>query len=231
MNTGLTPEQLEILRRLDACTLANAIETFQRRLRNEGFVNDSVRCLFPSLPPVIGYAATIKVRGSAPAFAGPSYMEGTDWWDYIESMPSPRIAVVQDASEKPGVGSLIGAVHANVLRALNCVAVVTNGVVRNLPTAEQIGLQLFAGGVSVSHAYVHIIEFGKTVQIGGLKIQSADLLHGDMHGVQSVPLDIAAEIPQVAAHIIAQDEELIALCQSKDFSLEKLRAAIAKTNR
>ena len=35
MNTPLTPEQLEALRRLDACTLANAIETFHERLRDE----------------------------------------------------------------------------------------------------------------------------------------------------------------------------------------------------
>jgi hypothetical protein len=31
-----------------------------------------------------------------------------------------------------------------------------------------------------------------------------------------------------AAEIIAREQELIALCQSKDFSIEKLRAAIAK---
>ena len=39
MNYPLTPEQLEALRRLDACTLANAIETFDVRLRNEGFTD------------------------------------------------------------------------------------------------------------------------------------------------------------------------------------------------
>ena len=38
MNVLLPPEQLEALRRLDACTLANAIETFHQRLRNEGFI-------------------------------------------------------------------------------------------------------------------------------------------------------------------------------------------------
>lgn len=230
MNDVLTSEELEILRRLDACTLANAIETFQRRLRNEGFVDHSVRCLFPQLPPMIGYAATIKVKGSTPAFAGPGYTSSTDWWDYIQSLPAPRVAVVQDASERPGVGSLIGAVHANILRVLDCVGVVTNGVIRNLPMAEKIGLQLFAGGVSVSHAYVHIVDFGKPVEIGGLKIQSGDLLHGDLHGVQSVPLDIAAKIPRVAAEIISREQEFIMLCHSPDFSLEKLRAAIAKTN-
>ena len=230
MNAVLTSEQLEILRRLDACTLANAIETFHKRLRNEGYMDRTVRCMFPHLPPMLGYAATIKVRGSFPAFAGPDYVESTDWWDYFQSLPSPRVAVVQDASERPGVGSLVGGVHSNILRALNCVGVVTNGVVRNMPAAEKIGLQLFAGGVSVSHAYVHVIEVGKPVEIGGLKIQSGDLVHGDLHGVQTIPLDIAAQIPLAAAKIIARDQELITLCQSKDFSLEKLRAALAKTN-
>src|SRR5215469_4104358 len=172
MHIALTSEQLEILRRLDACTLANAIETFQRRLRNEGFVDHTVRCLFPNLPPMIGYAATIRIRGSSPAFAGPAYEDGTEWWDYVRSLPEPRVVVVQDESERPGTGSLIGAVHMNILRALNCVSVVTNGVVRNIPMADQIGLQLFAGGASVSHAYVHIVEFGKQVEVGGLKIQS-----------------------------------------------------------
>jgi regulator of RNase E activity RraA len=230
MHAILTSEQLEILRRLDACTLANVIESFQTRLRNEGFVDRTVRCMFPSMPPMLGYAATIKVRGSFPAFAGPAYVESTDWWDYIQSLPAPRVAVVQDASERPGVGSLVGAVHANILHALNCVGVVTNGVVRNMPAAEKIGLQLFAGGVSVSHAYVHIIEVGAPVEIGGLKIQSGDLLQGDMHGVQSIPLDLASQIPLAAAKIIARDQALITLCQSKDFSLAKLRAAIAAPN-
>jgi len=230
MNTVLTPEQLEALRRIGSCTLANAIESFHRRLRNEGFVDDSVRCLFPELPPVIGHAATIKIGASSPAFAGPDYVSSTDWWDYIESLPAPRMAVVQDASERLGVGSLIGAVHANILRALDCVGVVTNGVVRDMPEAAKINLQLFAGGVSVSHAYVHIIEFGKPVEIGGLKIHSGDLLHGDMHGVQSIPFEIATQIPMAAAKVTAQDEKLIAFCQSAGFSLEGLRAAIAQTS-
>jgi len=230
MNPVLTSEQLAILRQLDSCTLANAIESFQKRLRNEGFVDRTVRCMFPNLPPMLGYAATIKVRGSFPAFAGPPYVESTDWWDYIESLPAPRVAVVQDASERQGVGSLIGAVHANILHALSCVGVVTNGVIRNMPAAEKIGLQLFAGGVSVSHAYVHVVEFGQPVEIGGLKIQSGDLLHGDLHGVQMIPLDLASRIPLAAAQIVAQDQELITLCQSKDFSLEKLHSAIAKIN-
>jgi len=227
MNTPLTLEQLEALRRLDACILANAIETFRERLRNEGFMDNSVRCLFPRLQPMLGYAATIKIRGSAPPTADGRFPERTDWWDYVISLPAPRVVVVEDVSSRHGLGSLVGAVHMNILRALNCVGVVTNGAVRDIPAADSAGFHFFAGSVTVSHAYIHIVEIGNQVQVGGLKIKSGDLLHGDMHGVQSVPLDIAARIPAVAAKIAAKEQELIALCRSPEFSLDKLRAAIS----
>jgi 4-hydroxy-4-methyl-2-oxoglutarate aldolase len=230
MNTSLPPEQMEILGRLDTCMVANAIETFHKRLRNEGFADNSVRCRFPQLKPMLGYAATVKIRGSAPPTAANRYPDRTDWWDYILTLPEPRVVAVQDISSKIGLGSLLGAVHVNILKALGCVGAVTNGAVRELPAAEKLGFQLFSESVSVSHAYIHIVEFGTPVEIGGLKIQSGDLLHGDLHGFQSIPADIVRKIPAAAAEVIAGDQELIALCQSKDFSIEKLRAAISKSH-
>src|SRR6516165_10344597 len=98
MKCPLSVEQLEILRRLDACTLANAIETFHQRLRNEGFADSSIHCQFPHFPPMLGYAATIKIRGSQPPTAADLYADRTDWWDYILSLPEPRVAVIQDVS-------------------------------------------------------------------------------------------------------------------------------------
>ncbi|HEV2329897.1 MAG TPA: RraA family protein [Verrucomicrobiae bacterium] len=225
MNPSLTAQEIETLRRIDACTLANAIETFHERLRNEGFVSHSIGCLFPKLPAVIGYAATIKIRGSAPPTAAVPYAERTDWWDYLLSLPAPRFLAVQDIASKTGVGSLLDAVHVNILRVLGCAGALTNGAVRDLPAIERLGFQVFAGGPCVSHAYIHIVEFGTPVEIGGLKIASGDLLHGDLHGVQSIPLDIAARIPPVAAIISSREKALIDLCQSRDVTIEKLRAA------
>lgn len=219
---------MEILRRLDACTVANAIETFHQRLRNEGFADGSVRCLSPQLPPMLGYAATVKVRGSSPATAGPDYQETTEWWDYLLSLPRPRVLVVQDIATRQGLGSLVGAVHMNLLQRLDCIGVVTNGSVRNIPVAMQTGFHLFAGSVTVSHAYVHIVDYGAPIEIGGLKIQSGDLLHGDLHGVQSIPLELAGQIPAAAAEIISAEREIITLCQSKEVPLETLRAALVR---
>jgi 4-hydroxy-4-methyl-2-oxoglutarate aldolase len=231
MNTNhgkLSAEELEALRQLDACTLANAIETFHVRLRNEGFADGRLRCFFPQLGPMVGYAATIKICGSAPPTAGRLYPDRTDWWDYILSLPEPRILAVQDMATRVGLGSLLGAVHINILRALGCVGAVTNGAVRDLPASENLGFHLFAGSVAVSHTYVHIIDFGGPVEIDGLSINSGDLLHGDQHGIQTIPTAIAAQAPAAAAQIKSQEQELISLCRSPDFSLDRLRAAIAK---
>ena len=74
----------------------------------------------------------------------------------------------------------------------------------------------------MSHAYAHIIDFGEPVEIGGLKIQSGDLIHGDRHGVLTIPLEIAAKIPDEAAKILAEERELIEFCRSPEFSLEEL---------
>ena len=89
----------------------------------------------------------------------------------------------------------MGEIHAAIGIALNCVGCVTNGAVRDLPAVEAMGFQLFASRTSVSHAYAHIVEFGEPVEIDGLKISSGDLLHGDRHGVLTIPLSIATQIP------------------------------------
>lgn len=225
----LTEAELNILRGLDACTLANAIETFQKRLRNEGFVDHSVRAIFPRLQPMVGFAATVKIRGSLPPIAsGPIYPDRTDWWDYVLSVPAPRVIVVEDCATRPGTGSFLGAVHTNIARTLGCVGAVTNGSVRSIPEIESMAFPVFAGSICVSHAYVHVVEMGAAVKIGGLTIKSGDLLHGDLHGVQCVPIDVVPKLPQVTAKIIQQEQAIVALCRSSEFSLEKLRALLAK---
>ena len=125
----LEPAQLEKLRRLDSCSVANAIETFDVRLRNAGFTDSRVRCIFEDLPAIVGYAATARVRTSDPPMEGHSYYYRLDWLDHVLSIPPPRVLVLEDLDPHPGLGAFIGDVHANILAALGCVAVVTNGAV------------------------------------------------------------------------------------------------------
>jgi 4-hydroxy-4-methyl-2-oxoglutarate aldolase len=219
----LAPEQLEALRRLGTSAVSNAIEAFDVRLRNAGFADASIQCIFKDFPPIVGYAATARVRTSVPPMHGHNYLDRTDWWNAILKIPAPRVVVVEDVEKRPGLGSFVGEVHANILSALGCVAVVTNGAVRDLPQVRSTGFQFFAGNVAVSHAYAHVFQFGTPVEIGGLRIEPGDLLHGDQHGILKVPFEVASGIPAVARELQEKEERLIAMCRSADFSLDKLR--------
>ena len=219
---ALSAADLKKLSALDTCTVSNAIERRNARLRNEGFVSGVVRCRFPNMPPMIGYAATGRIRTMSPPMARRCYYDRMDWWTYVASLPEPRVMVLQDADPRPGQGAFVGEVHAAIGRALNCTGCVTNGAVRDLPAVEALGFHLFSGSLVVSHSYAHIIEFGEPVEIGGLKIQSGDLLHGDRHGVLTIPLEIAADVPAEASRILAEERGLTEFCCSPEFSLEEL---------
>jgi regulator of RNase E activity RraA len=94
--------------------------------------------------------------------------------------------------------------------------------VRELPAVHAIGMQLFAGNVAVSHAYAHIFDVGASITVGGMEVHPGDLLHGDRHGVLTIPAKIAGAIPAVAAEMQRAERTVIDFCRSKEFSVAKL---------
>ncbi len=217
---------LEQLRQLDTCSVANAVETFGVRLRNMGFADASVRCMFEEFPPMVGYAATVRIRTSDPPMEGESYFYRLDWLDHVLSVPAPRVVVVEDMDRHTGLGSFIGDVHANILKAINCVGVVTNGAVRDVEGVRAIQFQMFAGNVAVSHGFAHVVDFGVPARVGSMSVHPGDLLHGDRHGVQTIPIEIAPKVPAVAQRMVAEEQKIIELCRSSAFTVEKLRADV-----
>ena len=223
MNDPLvTKDQLDALRGIDTCVVSNAIEDFNVRLRNTGYADASIRCMFEDMLPVVGYAATARLRTGEPPITGRIYHDRAEWWNSILRVPAPRIAVVEDVDEPPGVGAFLGDMHAAILKALGCVAYVSNGAVRELPRVRELEFQLFAGNVAVSHAYAHMFDLGAVVKVGGLEVRPGDLLHGDRHGILTVPKQIAAEIPPVAARLQDREKKIIQFCRLKEFSVEEL---------
>ena len=213
----------EEIRKLDTCTVSNAIERLEVRLRNEGSIAGSVlRCQFPNFPPMLGYAATGRMRSTSAPVAGRAYHMNMHWWRYVASIPEPRVMVIEDAGEKPGSGALVGEMHAVIGRALHCVGYVTNGAVRDLPAVEALGFRLFAGDAAVSHMYAHVCDYGELVEIGGLKIRPGDLIHGDRHGVHTIPLSIASQIPRMVSTMLDEQRALKEYCRSRRFSLQGL---------
>jgi 4-hydroxy-4-methyl-2-oxoglutarate aldolase len=213
---------LAALARYDSPTLANAIETFDIQPRDVGFADSGIRCMFPELGRMVGFAATatIVARGApGPDWAG----AGNDGlYAYVRTIRAPRIVVVKDLDDPPAHGSLWGEVHATIFGALGCVGCVTDGAVRDLDEARGMGFHFFAAGPSVSHAYVRVEAVGEPVEIGGLVVAPGDLLHADQHGVLKIPLEIAAELPAAADRVIETEQALLRWVRSDDFDPDLL---------
>jgi|SRR5579863_453831 len=219
---ALSERDLDALRQFDTCMVANAIDTFGVRLSNAGFTDARIRCMFEDAPPMVGYALTARLRTGEPPIVGRSFRDRDDLWKAILKVPAPRILVLEDMDEPPGRGAFVGDMHAAILKALGCIGYVTNGAVRELPAVRAMGFQLFGGSVVVSHAYAHIFEIGHAVVVAGMEVETGNLLHGDRHGVLTLPLEIATKVPDVASRLQQSERKVIDLCQSKDFSIEKL---------
>jgi len=221
----LSKESFDQIGRLGTCLVSNAIERLHGRVRNEGSISGrEIHCMFKNLPPMLGYAVTGRMLSTTQPAYGRAYHENMAWWRYVASIPEPRVLVVEDADDRPGAGALVGEMHARISRAMHCVGYVTNGSVRDLPEIEAMQFPLFAGSVSVTHMYAHIAHFGDAVEVGGLKVAPGDLLHG----VQIIPLPIAPEIPGMAAQILKEEQHLRRLCESPDFTVDRLEKKLQR---
>ena len=99
---------------------------------------------------------------------------------------------------------------------------------RDLDEVKALGFQFAAAHVSVSHAYVHMVDFGLPVKVGGLWVKPGDLIHADQHGAVTIPADIAAKIPEAVAKVEADERQIINVCQARDFSADKLKELFKK---
>ena len=223
----LSQDQLDAILQYDTCTIANAIECFGVRLRNEGFTRPGLGCVTGTDRRILGYAATFRVRTSEPPVTGGKFGDRTDWWNVIEGLPCPKIAVFQNVDADSGSGACVGEVHAAILKAFGCSGVVTDGSVRDIDGLVKLDFPVFAPSISVSHSYMHIVEIGAPVDILGLSVKQGDLIYADRYGVLAIPIEIAAQLPTVAACIRHNDRNIIKFCQSGDFSAEGLQQMIA----
>jgi regulator of RNase E activity RraA len=227
MTTALTPEELDALRAITTPTVSNAIEAFNVRLRNEGFMDSTIACRFPELGAMVGYAVTARIRAGGP---GERPIGHEELWRGFDRVPKPWVVVIEDLEYPQPIGSYWGEVNGSVYKALGAVGTVTNGGVRDLPEVRATGFHFFSSCVLVSHAYVHVVEAGTPVTVGGLTVSPGDLLHGDEHGVMSIPLEIARELPQAARDIEAAERKLIDYARSPECTREGLVRAYGRAD-
>jgi regulator of RNase E activity RraA len=178
---------------------------------------------------MVGYArtATMRAMHPNPRPAAEAKAQRFAYFDYVAGGPGPRVMVIQDLDPSAGFGAYWGEVQTNIHKALGCLGCITDGSIRDLDATAE-GFQLLAGCVGPSHGWVHLVEFGQSVSVAGMTVHSGDLIHADRHGAVVIPHEAAREIPKAVDLLTRKERVIIQAAQSKDFTVEKLKAAIGE---
>lgn len=204
----VSSETLAKLAKYDTPTICNVIELFDVRPRNQGYMDGRVKCDFPEFPPMVGFAATASFRSDAPPVGGDAYGSIQAQLEQFGNLPGPPVVVFQDLDDPP-VAAVFGEVMCSTYKAYGAVGLVTNGAGRDLDQVRAIQFPVFTSSTICSHAYCHMLHIGLPIRVGGLMVNQADLLHGDINGVTSIPTEIASEIVDVADEFIAAEEIML----------------------
>ena len=215
----LTSDELEALRRIDSPTIANAIEPFGVRPLTEGFMGMDIKCMFPELGVMVGYAVTAMVDSQT---EGPE-PDKSVLWDVIKSIdasPKPAVLVFQDAGPRNSHSCHFGDGLANLAKRVGAIGLITNGGIRDLSGVREIGFQFFAPGVTVSHGNYRYVSSGEPVEVSGVRVEPGNLIHADENGVVLIPSEIARDVIAKAEEIMSAEASTIGFYRGADFSMD-----------
>ena len=223
----LSEELKTALVSLDTPTICNALEIVAPERRGYGYSVSPLVCTRPELPPMLGFARTASIRA-----AHPSHLKGKEaralqdgYYAYVDDGAKPAIMVVQDLDgPQRAYGSWWGEVNSNIHSGLGCLGVITDGSVRDLPDIAE-NFQMLADRVGPSHAFVHPVDFGRTVSVAGMRVEHDDLIHADQHGAVVIPWEVAELVKEAADAIARRERVIIDAAQENGFDMARLRKA------
>ena len=215
MAATLSPEQLDALRRIDSPTIANAIETFNLRPRVAGYVGYDIRCIFPDLPPMVGYAITCTVDSTTEGRQGIGFNK---LYELLEQAPKPAVVVMQDVGNDRLHSCHAGEVMSTTMKRLGAVGILTDGGLRDVREVGALGnFHYFCAGLVVSHGNPICVSVGDEVTISGMRVKPGDLLHGDVNGVVMVPEECADKVAEAAYATWKREGETMRRILSPDY--------------
>jgi 4-hydroxy-4-methyl-2-oxoglutarate aldolase len=155
----------------------------------------------------------------SPPFAGSALTVWTHPSDNLATYAAISLArpgdVLLIATEDCESAAVTGDIVVGMARNAGIVAVVTDGLVRDIDGLEQVALPLYARGLTPSSPQKNGPgKVGLPISLGGVVVESGDIVVGDRNGVVVVPRNTAASVAQELEKIKAKEKEMDAMVAS-----------------
>jgi regulator of RNase E activity RraA len=228
-------EMLAELRSIDTPTITNVVATYPTRPLCLGLYNPwtenwytdtSIRCIYPELGPVVGYAVTCVYGLPDPNFKG--RLTFLDVVDALDAMKQPTILVMQQKwpdglLAKAGVA---GEIMTTQMQAVGCVGLISNGPSRDIDAIRPLKFQLLLSGVTAGHGEQAVQAVNVPVSVGGMDVAPGEIVHMDENGAVKFPADkLEAVLTNAKAMIQHEAEQLERLRKAR--TAAEVRAAAA----
>ena len=218
---------IDYFKTVDSPTLVNAIELLRVRPNERGFTPVDIRCLFPELGRMCGYAVTAQVETvtQMEPFTIDTFLQ---LYKAVEKAPKPAVVVLQEIGGYRDYAAHCGEVMATFFTRLGAVGLVSDCAVRDLPEVRRMGFQFFARGAVASHANFRISQVDVPVQICGMVVKPNDLIHADENGVITVPQVEREKLEQAVETIRARERAVMDFVRGSEFHLDGLRKVVVE---
>jgi regulator of RNase E activity RraA len=176
-------------------------------------VLDGLGYLKQTLPAdIVPLSAGMRVAG--PVFAVEGRTEETDResgirriLDMLGSIPAHHVGVYQAGDD---TAAHFGELSATALQVRGCAGVVIDGGCRDVDLIKQIGFPVFARYVTPQDAVGrwNVLEWGHTVEIGGVTVSTGDYLVADADGAAVIPAAVRDQVLVEAEAVVRTETEV-----------------------
>jgi len=213
-----TADQIGALTAWDTPALSNALDALRLRSFAVGYTDGSVHRV-TGAGVMAGRVVTARMAARDPGDDG---IPVTRLHQAVSAVDGPVVVVIEDQDEQPGAGAFLGEVNGSLFAALGIAGLVTNGRVRDVGDLRGLPYPVYAAGLCVARSYMRLTEVGAPVTVAGLRVEPGDIVHGDEHGVLSIPPEALPAILAQAELLRAEEQRVIAWSKSPDFSVPGL---------
>jgi 4-hydroxy-4-methyl-2-oxoglutarate aldolase len=170
-----------------------------------GFVTDAYNgkgCLDHTIKPLL---TTMRFSGSAvTAYCGP--MDNLAAMAVLDFARKGDVIVIATTGDE--TAATIGDLWAFWAKKIGVVAIVCDGLVRDVEGLLKVGIPVFARGIKPNSAFKNGPgEVNTTVSCGGISISAGDIIVGDRDGVVCVALDEAEHVVERLAVVRKKEAE------------------------
>jgi regulator of RNase E activity RraA len=220
------------LRKIDTPSITNVVGTYPANPLCLGLYNPwsenwytdaSVRCMYPELGPVAGYAVTCAYSVPDPNYNRLTFM---DVIDALDASPKPTILVMQQKfpPELAAKAGLAGEVMITSMLAVGCVGMLSNGPSRDIDAVRALKFQYMLSGASAGHGAMAVQAVNVPVSVAGMDVSPGEIVHMDANGACKFPAQkMEAVLSNVKLLLEDEDRRLRALRQAK--TAAEVRAA------